>query len=64
MTNSACPETSTVGASLVDNPAPYDALLLLSFGGPNRTEDVVPFLRNVVRGKNIPDDRLEAVGEH
>lgn len=44
--------------------APYDALLLCSFGGPNRTEDVVPFLRNVVRGKGIPDERLEEVGEH
>lgn len=43
---------------------PYDALLLASFGGPNKPEDVVPFLRNVVRGKNIPDARLEAVGEH
>ena len=43
---------------------PYDALLLASFGGPNKPEDVVPFLRNVVRGKNIPDARLEEVGEH
>lgn len=47
-----------------DLTAPYDALLLLSFGGPDRQEDVVPFLRNVVRGKNIPDERLEQVGEH
>ncbi len=44
--------------------APYDALLLCSFGGPNAREDVVPFLRNVVRGKGIPDERLEEVGEH
>lgn len=44
--------------------APYDALLLCSFGGPNATEDVVPFLRNVVRGKGVPDERLEEVGEH
>ncbi|MCM3662078.1 ferrochelatase [Georgenia satyanarayanai] len=44
--------------------APYDALLLCSFGGPNKTEDVVPFLRNVVRGKGIPDERLAEVGEH
>ncbi|NLE96505.1 MAG: ferrochelatase [Propionibacterium sp.] len=51
-------------ASSADVAAPYDALLLLSFGGPNRAEDVTPFLRNVVRGKNIPDERLEAVGEH
>ncbi len=44
--------------------APYDALLLVSFGGPEQAEDVVPFLRNVTRGKEIPDARLEEVGEH
>jgi ferrochelatase len=44
--------------------APYDALLLYSFGGPNKPEDVVPFLRNVTVGKGIPDARLEEVGEH
>ncbi|GAB2467823.1 ferrochelatase [Promicromonospora xylanilytica] len=44
--------------------APYDALLLYSFGGPNEPEDVVPFLRNVTAGKGIPDERLEEVGEH
>jgi len=44
--------------------APYDALLLYSFGGPNKPEDVVPFLRNVTAGKGIPDERLEEVGEH
>ncbi|MFL6157522.1 MAG: ferrochelatase [Marmoricola sp.] len=43
---------------------PYDALLLVSFGGPERPEDVVPFLRNVTAGKNIPDERLAAVGAH
>ncbi len=43
---------------------PYDALLLVSFGGPEKPEDVVPFLRNVTAGKNIPDERLVAVGAH
>lgn len=43
---------------------PYDALLICSFGGPNTTDDVVPFLRNVTRGKNIPEERLKEVGEH
>ena len=42
----------------------YDALLLLSFGGPEGPEDVIPFLENVTRGRNIPRERLEAVGEH
>ncbi len=44
--------------------APYDALLLVSFGGPERPEDVVPFLENVTRGRGIPRERLEQVGEH
>lgn len=43
---------------------PYDALLLVSFGGPERPEDVVPFLRNVTAGKDIPDERLVEVGAH
>lgn len=44
--------------------APYDALLLVSFGGPEKSEDVVPFLRNVTRGRDIPEERLVEVGEH
>jgi len=44
--------------------APYDALLLVSFGGPERPADVLPFLENVTRGRGIPPERLEAVGEH
>ena len=46
------------------DPTPYDALLLVSFGGPEKPEDVVPFLENVTRGRNIPRDRLVEVGEH
>jgi len=42
----------------------YDALLLVSFGGPEGRDDVMPFLRNVVRGKNVPDERLRRVAEH
>ncbi|MDX3072414.1 ferrochelatase [Streptomyces sp. MI02-7b] len=44
--------------------APYDALLLLSFGGPEGTDDVVPFLENVTRGRGIPRERLKEVGQH
>ncbi|MFG2822021.1 ferrochelatase [Kitasatospora sp. NPDC048365] len=44
--------------------APYDALLLLSFGGPEAPEDVVPFLENVTRGRGIPKERLTEVGKH
>ena len=43
---------------------PYDALVLASFGGPEAPEQVVPFLENVTRGRGIPRERLEAVGEH
>ena len=42
----------------------YDAILILSFGGPERPEDVIPFLENVLRGRNVPRARLEQVAEH
>ena len=45
-------------------PQPYDALLLLSFGGPERPEDVLPFLENVLRGKRVPQERMLEVAEH
>jgi len=41
-----------------------DAFLLLSFGGPQGPEDVMPFLRLVTRGRGVPDERLAAVAEH
>jgi ferrochelatase len=44
--------------------APYDAVLLVSFGGPEKPDDVLPFLENVTRGRGIPRERLEEVGEH
>ena len=44
--------------------APYDALLVVSFGGPEKPDDVVPFLENVTRGRGIPRERLEEVGQH
>ncbi|MEM9565793.1 MAG: ferrochelatase [Actinomycetota bacterium] len=43
--------------------APYDAVLVLSFGGPEQPDDVLPFLRNVTRGRNVPDERLAEVAE-
>jgi ferrochelatase len=42
----------------------YDALLFVSFGGPERPEDVIPFLENVTRGRGIPRERLDTVAEH
>jgi protoporphyrin/coproporphyrin ferrochelatase len=45
-------------------PKAYDAVLLASFGGPEGQDDVLPFLRNVTRGRGIPDERLEEVATH
>ncbi|CAN5483009.1 ferrochelatase [soil metagenome] len=44
--------------------SPYNALLLVSFGGPEKSDDVLPFLENVTRGRGIPRERLVEVGEH
>jgi protoporphyrin/coproporphyrin ferrochelatase len=44
--------------------AGYDAFLLVSFGGPEGPADVIPFLRNVTAGRNVPLDRLEQVAQH
>ena len=46
------------------DPRPYDALLLVSFGGPEKPDDVIPFLENVTAGRGIPKERLAEVGEH
>ncbi|MDT5142733.1 MAG: protoporphyrin/coproporphyrin ferrochelatase [Mycobacterium sp.] len=42
----------------------FDAVLLLSFGGPEGPEQVRPFLENVTRGRNVPPERLDEVAEH
>jgi ferrochelatase len=42
----------------------FDAILVVAFGGPEGTDDVMPFLENVTRGRNVPQERLEAVAEH
>jgi ferrochelatase len=41
-----------------------DALLIVSFGGPEGMDDVMPFLENVLRGKNVPPERMRAVAHH
>jgi len=43
---------------------PYDAFLLVSFGGPEGPGDVIPFLQNVTRGRAVPPERLEQVAAH
>jgi ferrochelatase len=42
----------------------YDALLIVSFGGPEKCDDVIPFLENVLRGRNVPRERMLEVAEH
>jgi len=42
----------------------FDALLLVSFGGPEGMEDVIPFLQNVLRGRNVPRERMLQVAHH
>ncbi len=44
--------------------SPYDALLIVSFGGPERPEEVLPFLENVLRGKPVPRERMLEVAKH
>ena len=56
------PVTTTTDTETAGEP-PIDAILILSFGGPERPEDVMDFLRNVTRGRNVPDERLAEVAE-
>jgi protoporphyrin/coproporphyrin ferrochelatase len=42
----------------------YDALLVVSFGGPEGMDDVIPFLENVLRGRNVPRERMLSVAHH
>ena len=42
----------------------YDALLVVSFGGPEGMDDVIPFLENVLRGRNVPRERMMSVAKH
>ncbi len=46
------------------NSITYDAVLIVSFGGPQKPADVMPFLENVLRGKNVPRERMLEVAEH
>lgn len=70
ITNGAYPLAAT-DAALAESagghvtvPVAYDAVILAGFGGPEGQDDVIPFLRNVTRGRGIPDERLEEVAHH
>ena len=57
--------SAAVGTATVQPTTPgYDAVLLAGFGGPEGPDDVMPFLRNVTRGRGIPDERLKEVSHH
>ncbi len=56
--------SSADSSALRPPPSPYDALLVVSFGGPDGPGDVMPFLENVVRGKNVPAQRLLEIAKH
>jgi len=57
-------EATRSGPEHATQPMNYDAILLSGFGGPEGQDDVLPFLRNVTRGRGIPDERLEEVAHH
>ena len=61
---SDCPMSDRLAAQGKMVNMSYDAFLLVSFGGPEGPDDVMPFLRNVTRGRGIPEERLAAVAEH
>ncbi|MFD0996894.1 ferrochelatase [Pseudoclavibacter chungangensis] len=61
---SAASVPAQLGPEHVEEPVAYDGILLASFGGPESQDDVIPFLRNVTRGRGIPDERLEEVAVH
>ena len=44
--------------------SPFQAVLLIAFGGPQGMTDIRPFLANVLRGRNVPASRIEAVAKH
>lgn len=60
----AATPAAQAGPEHVEVPVAYDAILLASFGGPEGQDDVIPFLRNVTRGRGIPEERLEEVAHH
>lgn len=64
MTVIAATPDAEPGPEHVEVPVAYDAVVLAGFGGPEGQDDVIPFLRNVTRGRGIPDERLEEVAHH
>ena len=59
-----CPNLHPASFQMPISTSNYDALIVISFGGPEGMNDVIPFLENVLRGKNVPRERLLAVAKH
>ena len=57
-------EAPMLDVPMIDDTASYDSFMLVSFGGPEGPADVMPFLENVLRGKNVPRERMLEVAEH
>src|SRR6266446_9659878 len=55
-------QTEDAGLHSVDSPC--DAIVIVSFGGPEGMADVIPFLENVLRGRNVPRERILGVAKH
>jgi ferrochelatase len=55
---------SSTSTNKIEMSEPYDALLVVSFGGPEGMDDVMPFLENVLRGRNVPRERMLGVAKH
>src|SRR5437764_1620081 len=53
-----------MSSNTIPEARPYDAILIVGFGGPEGVEEVIPFLENVLRGRNVPRERLLEVAEH
>ena len=64
MTTEAWPDVMTTDSSATGELPPYDSILLVSFGGPEHRDDVIPFLENVLRGRPVPRERMLEVAEH
>jgi ferrochelatase len=60
----SAPDAAKVGATDVRDAPSYDALLLVSFGGPEGPDEIIPFLEHVLRGRNVPRERMLEVAHH
>jgi protoporphyrin/coproporphyrin ferrochelatase len=61
---SSQPASSSAASSSSAPPQPFDAVLIISFGGPQGLHEIRPFLQNVLRGRRVPPERVEQVAHH